>query len=164
MYTLSALQPEGLLCPPYIVFCSHFCSQRSLRVLHDTRTPSSERWNYLWVRKLTGKFCLEMPTSTIHSRVLLHAVNLRHGTEGFTSLPKEGVLRNFFALKNPTASAVQHSIFFFIWQFQQQMQRTHFSVSTSKMYTLTCHNIILHMRGLSCPPFINPFLTSRSPG
>ena len=35
----------------------------------------------------------------------LHAVNLRHGTNGFTSLPKEGVLRIFFALKNPTASA-----------------------------------------------------------
>ena len=35
----------------------------------------------------------------------LHAVNLRHGTKGFTSLPKEGVLRSFFALKNPTAPA-----------------------------------------------------------
>jgi hypothetical protein len=28
-------------------------------------------------------------------RVLLHAENLRHGTEGFTSPPKEGVLRIF---------------------------------------------------------------------
>ena len=46
-----------------------------------------------------------MPNSTIHSRVLLYAVNLRHGTDGFTSPPKEGVLRIFFALKNPTASA-----------------------------------------------------------
>jgi hypothetical protein len=36
---------------------------------------------------------------------LLHAANLRHGTDGFTSPPKEGVLRIFFALKNPTASA-----------------------------------------------------------
>jgi hypothetical protein len=33
------------------------------------------------------------------------AVNLRHGTDGFTSPPKEGVLWIFFALKNPTASA-----------------------------------------------------------
>ena len=32
---------------------------------------------------------------------LLHAVNLRHWTDGFTSPPKEGVLRNFFTLKNP---------------------------------------------------------------
>jgi hypothetical protein len=31
-------------------------------------------------------------------RDLLHAVELRHGTDGFTS-PKEGVLRIFFALK-----------------------------------------------------------------
>jgi hypothetical protein len=34
-------------------------------------------------------------------RDLLHAANLRHGTDGFTSPPKEGVLRIFFALKNP---------------------------------------------------------------
>ena len=31
--------------------------------------------------------------------------DLLHGTDGFTSPPKEGVLRIFFALKNPTASA-----------------------------------------------------------
>ena len=30
---------------------------------------------------------------------LLHAVKLRHGADGFTSPPKEGVLRIFFALK-----------------------------------------------------------------
>jgi hypothetical protein len=36
--------------------------------------------------------------------VLLHAANL-HGTDGFTSPPKEGVLSIFFALKNPTTSA-----------------------------------------------------------
>ena len=40
-----------------------------------------------------------------NSRDLLHAANLRHGTDGFTSPPKEGVLRIFSALKNPTASA-----------------------------------------------------------
>jgi hypothetical protein len=34
-------------------------------------------------------------------RELLHAANLRHGTDGFTSPPKEGVLRIFFAPKNP---------------------------------------------------------------
>ena len=36
---------------------------------------------------------------------ILHAANLRHGTDGFTSPPKEGVLRIFFRPKNPTASA-----------------------------------------------------------
>jgi hypothetical protein len=35
---------------------------------------------------------------------LLHAVKLRHGPDGFTSPPKEGVLR-IFRPKNPTASA-----------------------------------------------------------
>ena len=36
--------------------------------------------------------------------VLLRAVNLRRGTYGFTSLPKEviGLLRIFYALKNPS--------------------------------------------------------------
>jgi hypothetical protein len=45
-----------------------------------------------------------MPTYTLHLVDLLHAVKLRHGTDGFTSPPKEGVLR-IFRPKNPTASA-----------------------------------------------------------
>ena len=45
-----------------------------------------------------------MPDFHITFRDLLHAVNLRHGTDGFTSTPKEGVLRIFSALKNPTDS------------------------------------------------------------
>ena len=40
-----------------------------------------------------------------NSRDLLHAANLRHGTDGFTSPLKEGVMRIFFALKNLTALA-----------------------------------------------------------
>ena len=40
-----------------------------------------------------GKWCLGYAP-----RVLLHAANLRHGTDNFTSLPKEGVLRIFIAL------------------------------------------------------------------
>ena len=55
------------------------------------------------MRMLSGNFA-EMTTSTPF-RDLLHAANLQHGTDGFTSPPKEGVLRMFFALKNPTASA-----------------------------------------------------------
>jgi len=35
----------------------------------------------------------------LHFWVILHAVKLRHGTDGFTSPPKEGVLRIFFARK-----------------------------------------------------------------
>ena len=40
-----------------------------------------------------------------NSRDLLHAANLRHGTDGFTSPPKEGVLKIFSRLKIPTVSA-----------------------------------------------------------
>jgi hypothetical protein len=42
-----------------------------------------------------------LPTSSYRARrVLLHAVNLRHGTDGFTSRPKEGVLRILSPLKS----------------------------------------------------------------
>jgi hypothetical protein len=35
---------------------------------------------------MAAEFCLRNITSSIHARkVLLHAVNLRHGTDGFTS-------------------------------------------------------------------------------
>ena len=60
-------------------------------------------------RTLRGREMFRKISSTIrlprNSRDLLHAANLRHGTDGFTSPPKEGVLRIFFAFKNPTASA-----------------------------------------------------------
>ena len=54
---------------------------------------------------MADEFCLKMPDFRVTFRDLLHAVNPRHGTNGFSSLPKEGVLRIFFAQKNPTASA-----------------------------------------------------------
>jgi hypothetical protein len=59
------------------------------------RVPhSSGSWN-LWAGNRTGNFAY----STVHCRNLLHAADLRHGTHGFTSLPKEGVLRIFPPLK-----------------------------------------------------------------
>ena len=73
-----------------------------LHVRHDVRDPQRRKWE-LWARMLPGNFA-EMTNST-PLRDLLHAANLRHGIDGFTSPPKEGVLRIFFALKNPTASA-----------------------------------------------------------
>ena len=48
---------------------------------------------------MDDEFCLKMPNFHVTFRDLLHSVNLRHRTNGFTSLPKEGVL------KNPTVSA-----------------------------------------------------------
>ena len=48
----------------------------------------------MWVRN--GRWILpEMPDFNVAFRNLLHAVNLRHGTDSFTSPPKEGVLRIF---------------------------------------------------------------------
>ena len=45
--------------------------------------------------EMADEFCLKMPDFHVTFRDLLHAVNLRHGTNGLTSLPKEGVLRIF---------------------------------------------------------------------
>ena len=44
---------------------------------------------------LSGNFA--KMTTYMPFRDLLHAANLRHGTDGFTSPPMEGVLRIFFA-------------------------------------------------------------------
>jgi hypothetical protein len=51
-----------------------------------------------------GGFEFSLRNIFIHARkVILHAVNLRHGTDGgFTSPPKEMVLRIFITLKNPS--------------------------------------------------------------
>ena len=54
---------------------------------------------------MADEFCLKMFDFHVTFRDLLHAVNLRRGINGFTSLPKEVVLRIFFALKNPKALA-----------------------------------------------------------
>jgi len=54
----------------------------------------------LWARMLAGNFCRNADFH-VTFRDLLHAANLQHGTNSFTSPPKEGVLRIFFALKNP---------------------------------------------------------------
>ena len=50
----------------------------------------------MWARN--GRWILpEMPDFQVAFRNFLHAVNLRHGIDGFTSPPKEGVLRIFSA-------------------------------------------------------------------
>ena len=61
-------------------------------VRSDARDPSSERWNYGRERcpVILPKFRLPRKF-----RDLLQPANLRHGTDGFTSPPKEGVLRIF---------------------------------------------------------------------
>jgi len=57
-----------------------------------TRAPRGGRWNC--GREMSGNFCLNADFH-ITFRDLLHAVKLRHGTGGFTSCPKLGVVRIF---------------------------------------------------------------------
>ena len=57
--------------------------------------PSCGRWNY---GRENREFCRKWRLPR-HFWVLLHAVNLRHGTDGITSAPKVGALRIFFARK-----------------------------------------------------------------
>jgi len=63
---------------------------RCLHVRHDARDPRGGRWN-------CGQECC--PVILPKFRDILHVANLRHGTEGFTSPPKEGVLKIFSPLK-----------------------------------------------------------------
>ena len=67
------------------------------------RESTQRRKVELWARNVR-EFCLNADLH-VTFRDILHAVKLRHGTDGFTSPPKEGVLRIFFRPKNPTASA-----------------------------------------------------------
>jgi hypothetical protein len=80
--------------PPLDVFTF---SARCLHVQRRKRPPAAEGGN------LRGREMFRQIPSTIrlprNCRDLLHAANLRHGTDGFTSPPKKGVLRIFWPLK-----------------------------------------------------------------
>jgi hypothetical protein len=71
-------------------------ASRRLHACHHARAPNGGRWNC--GREMSGEFSLNADFH-VTFRDLLHAVQLRHGTDGFTSTPKEGVLRIFFAPK-----------------------------------------------------------------
>jgi len=74
---------------------SNFRHQASPRV--SPRESTQRRKVKLWAKNVR-EFCLNADFH-VTFRDLLHAVKLRHGTDGFASPPKEGVLRIFFALK-----------------------------------------------------------------
>ena len=74
---------------------SNFRHQASPRV--SPRESTQRRKVELWARSVRS-VCLNADFH-VTFRDLLHAVKLRHGTDGFASPPKEGVLRIFFALK-----------------------------------------------------------------
>jgi hypothetical protein len=74
-----------------VVRRSNFQHQASPRV--SPRDNTQRRKVELYARNVR-KFCLNAEFH-VTFRDLLHAVKLRHGTDGFTSPPKEGVLRIF---------------------------------------------------------------------
>jgi hypothetical protein len=95
-YPLEALQPVWLMPEAYCTipcFSKRSHSDRQVPLASTIRgsPPSSQRRNY--GREMVARWCLGYIP-----RVLLHAANLRHGTDNFTALPKEGVLRIFIAL------------------------------------------------------------------
>jgi len=98
-FSTYALQPSSLIVLSGLDVPSF--ATRRLHACHHARAPSSGRWNC--GREMSGKICLNAEFH-VTFRDLLHVIILRHGTDGFTSPPKEGVLR-IFRPKNPTASA-----------------------------------------------------------
>ena len=70
---------------------SNFRHQASPRV--SPRESTQRRKVKLWARNVR-KICLNADFH-VTFRCLLHTVKLRHGTDGFTAPPKEGVLRIF---------------------------------------------------------------------
>jgi hypothetical protein len=96
------LQPVRLILLTLALDVSTFTASRLSRP-QPASDPGSESRNYVG-EKWPINFA-QTPDFHVTPSDLLHAVNQRHGTHGFISLPKEGALRIFFALKNPTGSA-----------------------------------------------------------
>jgi hypothetical protein len=94
LFSTYALQPSRLIVPSGLEVLTF--ATRRLHACHDARAPSGGRWNC--GQEMSGKFCLNADFR-VTFRYLLHAVKLRHGTDGFTSPPKGGVPRIFYALK-----------------------------------------------------------------
>jgi len=84
------------------VYCGIWVRRSNFRHQASPRESTQRRKVELWTRNVR-EFCLNFDFHVIF-RNLLHAVKRRHGTDGFTSPPKEGVLR-IFRPKNSTASA-----------------------------------------------------------
>jgi len=89
---------------PLKVFCAILVRRSNFRHLASPRVSPRERPQRrkvkLWARNVR-EFCLNADVH-VTFRDLLHAVKLRHGTDGFTSPPKEGVLKIVSPQNNPT--------------------------------------------------------------
>jgi hypothetical protein len=89
-----ALQPFKAYCAIWFRR-SNFRHQASPRM--SQRESTQRRKVELWAKNVR-EFCLNA-NFHVTFRDLLHAVELRGGTDGFSSPPKESVLRIFFAVK-----------------------------------------------------------------
>ena len=87
----------GVVCHCFLCFLDVPTFHHQVPPRPSRRERSQRRKWELWTRMLSGNFA-EMTTSTPF-RDLLHDANLRHGTDGITSPPKESVLRIFSSLK-----------------------------------------------------------------
>jgi hypothetical protein len=74
-------------------YCAIWVRHSNFRHQASPCESTLQRKVELWARNVR-KFCLNADFH-ITFRDLLHAVKLRHGTDSFTSPPKEGVLRIF---------------------------------------------------------------------
>ena len=66
---------------------------------------------------MAGNLDRKLRLPRINFRILLHATYMRHGTNGYTSLPKEGVLRFFRPEKSDG--------FGLVWTRELEYQRQH---------------------------------------
>jgi hypothetical protein len=89
---------------PFKAYCVIWLRRSNFRHQASPRESTQQQKLELWARNI-WEFCLNADPH-VTFRDLLHAVKQRHGTDGLTSRPKEGVPRIlFFCPKNPTASA-----------------------------------------------------------
>jgi hypothetical protein len=106
---------------------------RCLYVSNNARDPSSERWN------CGRQICpVILPKFRLphKCRDLLHAANLRHGTDGFTSPPKEGVLRIVILYKISSFEITHLSI-----TTHAQLQRHRLKFIKNHIKTPTCFGL-----------------------
>jgi len=81
--------PPPLDVPTFSASCLHVQRRERPPAAKGGTLRGREMFRIIWPR-------MRLPRN---SRDLLHAANRRHGTDGFTSPPKEGVVRIFSPLK-----------------------------------------------------------------
>jgi len=83
-------------CFPPLFRCSHFSPPGASTSATTWEIPAALSGNCRWE---CCPVILPKMTTSMPFRDLLHEANVRHGTDGFTYPPKEGVLRIFLPLK-----------------------------------------------------------------